>query len=169
MRTIVRVIDAISEWTGKATRWLCVALVGVMTFEVIMRYVFNAPTIWAPETSMMLGATIFAVGWAYIHRHQAHVRVDVIYRLLSPRQRAIIDVVFTLLFLFPFVIILTYYAADKMWQSWAIGEKMIETYWYPPAGPLRTVVFLGFFFLALQSVAGFIRDLYLLVRNKPYD
>ena len=169
MRAIVRFTDSISEYTGKATRWVCVALIVVLVYEVTARYAFNAPTIWAHQTSRMLGGAIIALGWAYTHRHHGHIRVDVFYRLLPPRGRVTLDVVFTLLFLFPLLIILAYTAASWMWESWSMGEKLIESYWYPPAGPIRTVTFVGLSLFALQCVAQFIRDLYLLIRNQPYD
>jgi len=167
MRKIVRAIDSVNEWTGKTIRWACVALVLVLVYEVIARHVFNAPTIWAHETSKMLGGTVVALGWAYTHRHQGHVRVDVIYANLSPRRKAIVDILCTALFFFPLIIILAYMAADFMWVAWIRSEKLIESYWYPPAGPIRTVTFLGLCLFALQGFAQFVRDLYLLVRNKP--
>jgi len=101
MRTVVRVFDSISEHTGKVVLWAAIALVLVLCYEVTMRYVFDAPTNWVMETAMMLGGTIAALGWAYTHRHHGHVRVDVIYTHLSPRGKAIIDVVCSLVFLFP--------------------------------------------------------------------
>ena len=79
MRATLRVIDSISEWTGKIIRWLCVVLVGVVVYGVILRYVFNSPTMWAYETSIMLGTTIYVLGWAYVHRHGGHIRVEVFY------------------------------------------------------------------------------------------
>jgi len=167
MRTIVRVIDSISEYTGKVACWACVALVGGLVYEVTMRYAFSAPTIWSYELSCMLGATIVILGAAYTHRHRGHVRVDVFYMRLSPKQKAIIDVVCALLLFFPLFIILTYTAASEMWFSWSMGEVLIATIWYPPAGPIRTVMLLGLFLLALQGIAQFIRDSYLLIRNKP--
>jgi TRAP-type mannitol/chloroaromatic compound transport system permease small subunit len=117
----------------------------------------------------MLLATISALGWAYTHRHDGHVRVDVFYAYLSPRGRAIIDFGGYLVFFFPLLIILVYASARGAWFSWSIGERSIEGYWYPPVYPIRTVMFLGVSLFALQGVAEFIRTLYLLIRNKSYD
>jgi len=167
MRTIVRVIDSISEYTGKVICWACVALIGVLVYEVIMRYVFTAPTLWTLETSCMLGGTIIILGATYTHRHHGHVRVDVFYTHLSPKGKAIVDVVCGLLIFLPLFIILTYTAASEVWFSWSVGEVLIETIWYPPAWPIRTVMLLGLSLLALQGIAQLIRDSYLLVRNKP--
>jgi len=169
MRTLLGLIDSMSEWVGRVACWLCVALIGVMTYEVIMRYAFDSPRGWTAETSMMLGATIASLGLAYTHRFRGHVRVDVIYRLLPPRGRTIIDVIVGLLFLFPLFIALAYFAAGRMWWSWSASERLISTSWYPPAGPIRTIMFLGLSLFVLQSAAHFIRDIYFLVRNKSLD
>lgn len=167
MRAIVRIIDSISDWTGKIICWLCVVLVLVLIFEVTARYVFDAPTIWAYETGTMLGCTIVAMGWAYTHRHHGHVRVDLFYARLSPRGKATVDALCALLLLFPLLIILICSAADSVWFSLKMGETLAVGYWYPPAFPIRTVFFLGLSLFFIQGFAEFIRDLYLLIRNRP--
>jgi len=166
MRTIVRVIDSISEYTGMVVRWACLALVLVLCFEVTARYVFDAPTMWSFETSSMLGGTIAVLGWSYTHKHGGHVRVDVFYSHLPPRGQAILDIALTLLFFFPLLFSFTYVAWNRMWFSWEMGEVMARSNWYPIIGPIRTVVVLGLFLFALQGVSQFIRDLYRLIRNK---
>jgi TRAP-type mannitol/chloroaromatic compound transport system permease small subunit len=166
MRTVVRVIDSISEYTGMAVRWVCLALVLVLCFEVTSRYFFDTPTSWVSDTSSMMGGAIAALGWAYTHRHGGHVRVDVFYSHLSPRGQAILDVTLSLLFFFPLLIALAYVSWNKMWFSWAMGEVLNRSNWYPITGPIRTVVVLGLSLFALQGVAQFIRDLYRLARNQ---
>lgn len=166
MRTVVRVIDNISEYTGRIVRWVCLALVLVLCFEVTSRYFFDAPTMWASDTSSMMGGAIAAMGWAYTHRHGGHVRVDVFYSHLSPRGQAILDITLSLLFFFPLLLALAYVSWDKMWFAWKMGEVLARSNFYPPTGPIRTLVVLGLSLFALQGVAQFIRDLYRLTRNQ---
>jgi TRAP-type mannitol/chloroaromatic compound transport system permease small subunit len=163
MGPVIRIIDSISEYMGRVMRWVCLILVLVLTYEVTARYVFNAPTIWAHETSRMLGATIASLGWAYVHRHHGHVRVDAIYAHLSQKGRTIVDIVCTLLFLLPLIIILAYTAAERFWFSFSMSERLLETYWYPPAAPIRLVVFIGLCIFAFQGIAQLIRNIYLLM------
>lgn len=169
MRTIIRAIDFTSEWAGRAVRWLCVALVLVITQEVFMRFVLNNPSMWVLETSMMLGATVYVFGWSYVHRHRAHIRVDVFYVRLPPRGQAIVDIIGQLLLFFPLFIVFTYGALDWAKEAWVTNERMVKTYWYPPFAPLRTLIALASILLLLQGAANFFRDFYLLIRNKPYD
>jgi TRAP-type mannitol/chloroaromatic compound transport system permease small subunit len=165
MRATLRVVDAISDWTAKAVSWLTVALVLVL----VERYVFGGATIWAYETGTMLGATIYVMGWAYVHRMREHIRVDVIYIHLTPRAQLIIDTIGTILFMLPLLYVLIDTSIYYMMRAWHIHEKLAETFWYPPAGPFRTVVVVALFLLAFQTVANLIRDFYQLVRNKAYD
>ena len=169
MKAVLHVIDLISDWTAKAVSWLAVALVLVLVFDVVERYVFGGATIWAYETGTMLGATIYVMGWAFVHRMREHIRVDVIYVHLSPRAQLIIDVTGTLLFFLPLLYVLIDTSIYYMLRAWRINEKLAETFWYPPAGPFRTVVVVGLFLLAFQTIANLIRDFYQLVRNKAYD
>ena len=134
-----------------------------------MRFVLNNPSMWVLETSMMLGATIYVLGWSYVHRHRGHIRVDVFYMHLPPRGQAVVDIIGQLLFFFPLFIVFTYSAFDWAGEAWAVNEKMVKTYWYPPFAPLRTLIALASVLLLFQGAANFFRDFYLLVRNRQYD
>lgn len=169
MKGVIRVIESTSEWAGKIGGWFCIPLILVLVYEVVARYVFDAPTIWAHESARMLGATVVALGWAYVHRYREHVTIDVVYTRLSPRGQALIDVLCTLVFFFPLLVVVTWSSFDFTRVAWAGHEVLIESYWYPPSGPIRMVVTLGLCLFMLQGIANFVRDLHLLIRNKPYD
>ena len=169
MRKVLRFIDYLSDLSGKSVRWLAMILVLVMATEVVMRYGFNHPTMWAYESSLQLGCAMYALAYCYAQRHDAHVRVDIFYTHLSPRGKATIDVICGLMMFLPVIGLLV--GASWVWaiKSWTIQEKMVETYWYPPYYPLRTVVAIGWTMLGLQGLAGILRSFYTLIRNKAYD
>lgn len=169
MKKVLKFIDSVSDYTAWSLRFLCYALVLIICYDVTMRYAFNAPTEWAYETALMMGATIYALAWTYTQRLKAHMRVDIIYAHISPRGKAIIDIFGTLLVFFPLIAMLIGVSFERAWHAWEINEKSIETSWYPPLAPVRTIVLLGFCLLAFQTGVLFIRDLYLAIRNKPYD
>ena len=169
IRLAIRVIDSVSEWTGKATSWICIPLILSLFYESMARYVFDRPTIWSYETGTMLGLTFYCMGLAYVHKYQKHMRVDVVYRLLSPRGKAISDLVSSLILFFPLIIAVTITSHDWMLYAWQHNEILQETYWYPPAGPIRTVVFLGFSLFLLQGIAQLVRDIYMVIGKQPYD
>ena len=151
--------------------WFTLALVLLLSLEVFMRYVLNNPTIYSYEVSTMIGVTIACGGLAYTHLHHGHVRVDVIWRLLPPRGRAIADIITAILFFFPVAFAITYFSAYWTHFSISIGEIMTKTYLYPPAWPVRAIMAFGFFLFISQGVAKLIRDIYTLkgIEPKGYD
>jgi TRAP-type mannitol/chloroaromatic compound transport system permease small subunit len=158
-------IDQVSEWTGKATSYLILLLTGVITYEVVLRYGFNAPTIWAQETSTYIFGAFFMLGGAYVMHHDGHVRVDIIYSRLSPRGRAITDLITFPIFFFLFLGILVIEGTNMAIWSWSIWEHT-QSPWSPPIYPLKTVIPVAALLLVLQGAARYIRDVLVLVKNR---
>lgn len=135
VRKTLRIIDSLSEWTGKTTSWACVVLILVLLYEVTARYAFHAPTKWASLTGSMLLCTIVTLGWAYVYKLGEHIRVDVFYARLSARGKAILDVLGALFFLFPFVFLLTYVSFGQLIVSVSFHETLSGYVWYPTGQP----------------------------------
>lgn len=169
LRRVLKVIDRISETAGQVGKWFALLLVLVASFDAIARHFFNAPTIWAYDTITMAGGTIYLLGASYNYLHDAHTRVDVIYQYLSDRKKAVFNVVFSLILFFPMMIAMLYMAIKWTIRAWTINEVLFNSFWYPPAGPYRSIFALGLFLLVLQGLANFIRDLYFAVRGQTID
>lgn len=159
-------IDRISEWTGKWIAGLVVVLAFVLAFEVTARYAFDKPTLWAFDIGYMLGGTFFMIGAAYTHLYKGHVRIDIIYNSLSPRKRALIDLIFTGAIFFPLWIAILWKLIPYVYFSWQIGERSLESFWRPPIYHFKTVMPVAIFLLLLQGVAEFIRDLVFVITGK---
>ena len=160
MVRIIEYIDGINRRVGELIKWMAVGIVCLGVFEVIMRYVFNRPTQWGYEMLLMSGAAMYALSWGYIQQQRSHVRIDIVFNHLSPKAQRHVEIIGTLVCFLPLMGFLNYMAFARMWRSWAIGEKSIETTWYPPLGPLRTAVFLGILLFTLQGIAQLIRLLH---------
>lgn len=169
MKKTLKVIDSVSTWSGLVARWGCLGLVLVLCFEVMMRYVFDNPTIWAHEMSMMLGVFIVCMGWSFVHVRRGHVRVDVFYSRLSPRGKGIVDVACFVVFFLPLLLVLIYAAGRMAWEAYTFSEVLMTSYWYPPALPIRLVVVLGLCLFLLQGIAEFVRDVYVVAKGVRID
>ena len=101
MTRILHFIDSLSAWSGKAFAWCIVILTFSTCYEVFMRYVLNAPTVWAFDMSVQMYGALFMMSGAYALSQDAHVRGDVVYRLLKIKTQAKIDLVLYILFLMP--------------------------------------------------------------------
>jgi len=169
MKKVFRTIDAISDRTGNIVQWLSVGLVGVVSYETIMRFVFNRSSLWEYETVSMMGAALYGLAFAYVMRHRLNVRVDVIFCRLSRRVQAGIDSLGMLIAFFPVMTLVAITAIQTARLAFINDERMAITGWYPPAAPLRTILAAGFVLLLLQGIVIFIREFHHLIRNKAYD
>lgn len=163
---LIKGIDRISGWTGWLAAWLIIPLLVVVVYEVIMRHVFNSPTQWGYDTSWMLFAAQFLIGSAYTLRQKGHIRIDIVYNLLSERGQLIHDLVCYLAFFLLPSVLFTWAGFHFAAEAWRAGEKLSTTNWFFPAGPPKSLIPLGFFLLALQSIAEFVRALKALAERK---
>ena len=129
MRTFIFFADHLSTSIGKAFAWCIVILMGGTVYEVIMAYVFNAPTLWNFDFSMQMYGAILMMSGAYCLATESHVRGDVIYRLFKPRTQGYIDLILYFIFFFPGVIALAFYGYEYAALAW----KIKETSWNSPA------------------------------------
>ncbi len=157
MKRIIHRIDRISEWTGKICAWISVPLVGFTAYDVIMRYLFQAPTKWAYEMTWMQYGALFMLGGCYALRYKLHVRVDIIFNRWSPRTQAIFDLVTYLVIFFPVFYILLTHSAIYAFYSWQILESSYISYWQPPVYPIKTVMVVAILLFTLQGIAEFLR------------
>jgi TRAP-type mannitol/chloroaromatic compound transport system permease small subunit len=134
-----------------------------------MRYVFNAPTVWVHVITMMMFGGICILGLGYVERYDSHIRVDVVYRYFSPRTKAILDALQSIILLFPLLYYLLKVSIFWMIAAWAEHEVWRQSVWFPPAGPFRTAIVVGLFIYALQSLATFTRNILVLVEGERND
>ena len=166
MKTVLRTIDWTNKWVGASIRWLAVGMIVATSYEVLSRYLFGAPTLWAHQTVIIMGGALVSLSWGWVHLHGGHVRMDILHRRLSPRAQAISDVVCALLFFFPLIGLLIYVSGQWMIDSWAAGERWTISIWKPLLAPSRTGILFGLILFFLQGLAMFIRDIYFIVRGE---
>jgi len=152
-------IDRLNAKVGAFSKWLIVILTLILVYEVILRYIFNAPTIWAFDFSYMVGGSFFTLGMGYTLLKNAHVRIDIVSSKFSKRVQATIDIIISLILFFPSFGLLFYHLIPYVYDSWATGEKSLESFWRPPIYPFKTVLLISVVFLLLQGIAVFIRNL----------
>jgi TRAP-type mannitol/chloroaromatic compound transport system permease small subunit len=164
MRALLLAINFTSEWSGKIFSNLWIVTVLVISYEVIMRYVFGAPTRWGHETMIFLCAIVYLMGGAYTLYHRKHISIDLLYRRFSPRGRAILDLITFPLFCW-FIGVLLWAGADRAWDAVIIRETSGSP-WNPPIYPILLMIPLGAFLLLLQGLAKFIGDLAMVIARK---
>lgn len=169
MTTLQRMADSVerlAEATGRAVSWLTLGLALVGFLVVVLRYAFDTGFIWMQESVTWMHAVVFMVGAAYTLKHDEHVRVDVVYRGLTVRRRALIDLTGTLLFLLPFCAYVLYESLPYVEGSWRIGERSREAGGLPALYLLKSVIPAMAVLLAIQGAAVVLRSLATLRRRE---
>lgn len=157
---IIRTIDRFTLWSGYAFAALIIPLVLANVIEVLMRYVFDAPTVWALDTTVMSYGALFMLGSAFALLKGAHVRTDIFWQRFSDRRKGIIDSLTYLLLFLPSMGILFHLSFEEFVYAWSIGERSNLTQWQPVIWPLRGVVPLTALLLFVQGVSEFLKSLW---------
>jgi len=115
-----------------------------VTYEVFVRYVLNAPTVWSFDVMVQMYGALFLMAGPYALAQDTHVRGDVLYRLFSVRWQARVDFALYLLFFFPGIGALFWFGWDIAADSWRYKEVSFNS----PAG------IQVYFFKSLIPLAG---------------
>jgi TRAP-type mannitol/chloroaromatic compound transport system permease small subunit len=155
-------IDWLNETIGRAIAWLILLMVLLQFTIVILRYVFAIGFIPMQESVWYLHAFVFMLGAGYTLLHDAHVRVDVVYRHLPIKGKALIDLVGVLIFLLPLCGMLWWLSWGYVASSWRVLEGSGEMAGLPFIYLLKSVLLVFALLLALQGVSLAIRSLLIL-------
>lgn len=164
MSRFMKIIDGISEVTGKLASFLILGSIFTVFYEIAMRYVFNMSQSWTLEMSTFLFGTTFVMSGAYALKIDAHVRIDIFYMKLSPRKKALIDII-TSIFLFAFIGVLIWKGWEFGWRALVLNEHT-DSAWAPPRWPIKMVIPLGAFLVLLQGIVRLMRNIFILTGKK---
>ncbi len=164
MFKIDRAVDALNENLGYYGSLIVLPLIGVVCWEVMMRYAFGAPTSWAFELTVFLYGVHYSIALAYAHKYNTHVAIDVFEARLKERPRLILRVITNAAMFIPSVGLLTYYTCAMAVTSWQQWEHASSS-WAPAVYPYKTLMAIGFILLWLQGVAKLIQDIRALKTN----
>jgi len=168
MNRIADTIDSVSAFIGRGVAWLALVIVLLQFTLVVARYLFGIGSIWVTESVTYGHAALFLLASAWTLRSGGHVRVDVFYAHVSPRARALIDLLGTLLLLIPFAVALLWLSLPFAARSWAILERSPEASGLPLVFVLKSLLPIFALMLALQGIAQAIRSVATLRAGGPH-
>lgn len=153
MHKLIIKLEQVSEWTGRGVAWLTLLMVIAMFTIVVLRYLFNLNSIAVQESVTYLHAFVFMLGAAYTLKHDGHVRVDIFYRKMTKTQRAWIDLLGTLLLLYPVCIFILLDSWTYVASSWHLLEGSSEAGGLPYVYLLKTTILIMPLLLMAQGLA----------------
>ena len=158
----IRAVERVTDVAAVLGCLLLLPLILSMTYEVVARYAFRAPTFWAFEVSYMLMGSIFMLGMAAALKHDQHVRVDFIFNMLPPRVRAGVDILCFLLVL-PCAAWLAYELFNFAQRAYVSGRSTGRSAWNPVIWPYRAMLSVGFAVLTLQILVQMVKSVRVIV------
>jgi TRAP-type mannitol/chloroaromatic compound transport system permease small subunit len=164
LNKLLHIIDLLNEWSGKIFSWAVIPMFLLVTAEVILRYVFDKPTIWIWDVVVQLMGIIVVFSGGYSLLKNVHVGIDFLVEQFPKKTRAFID-----LFTYPFFLfsmgILFWITAQSAWTAVETKEAF-NSFWRPPVYQLKVAISVGVFIFLLQGIARFVRSLLLVFPRK---
>jgi TRAP-type mannitol/chloroaromatic compound transport system permease small subunit len=149
----VRAVDWLNELVGRLAAWLTLVTVVICATVVVLRYGFNEGFVWMQELYVWTGGAIFMLGAGYTLLHGGHVRVDIFYARASAKRRALIDLLGTLVFLLPWLILVFIVAWPYVRSAWLISEASAQGGGMPGLYIFKSVLLAFCVLLGLQGLA----------------
>lgn len=155
----LRLVDRLSFTIAAVAMVMIVGLVFSMVYEVVARYAFNAPTIWAYDVSYMLNGALFLLAAAFTLAKNNHVRIDFLSTLLPVRVQHGINAVFYVVLFLPGLGVAALAASNAAWSTFVSGEVEAVSPWAPLIWPFNAAIAIGLAGLWLQGVAETVRHI----------
>ncbi len=146
-------IDQLAVWSGRLAAWLILPMVFSLCYEVIARYLFNAPTLWAYDMTFMLYGSFFMLGAAFTLQRKGHVRTDSFYADWSPKRQAWTDLICYLVMFFPFVSVFLFVGWGYFVKAYVTNETFVTSAWQPITWPFKMVMPLTGLLLFIQGIS----------------
>jgi len=168
MNNAIIFLEAINERTGRLVAWSTALMVATIFFLVVIRYGFGSFNQKISELTTYFFAIAFLLSSGYAFKHDSHVRVDLFYANWSKRRKAVVDLLGTVLFLFPWCLVAMATCWSYAYNSFKLGESSSQPSGLPAVWVLKFVILLGFLLLFLQGLAVALRSIETL-RQKSRD
>lgn len=168
MGCLIAGIDRFTETTGRAVSWLILAMVLLICYDVAMRYMFHQGSVALQELEWHLFAVVFLLGGAYTLKHDAHVRVDILYqsRFISDSGRAWINILGFVLFLLPFSIMILLTTWPFVENAFYYNEGSPDPGGLPYRFILKGMILLAFVFMLVQGIAELLKQIQFLTNKE---
>lgn len=150
-------VDRLNFWFSRVSMWLVAAIIGIMAYEVVLRYVFERPTLWANELSLWLAGMVYLFAGLYAMQQRSHIRIFILYDI-SPRWlRKFFDVISTLcIVIFAAAVV---YGGFGEAKAKLLRWETFGTAFDPPIpATMKPLVLIVVIVLALQAISNLIYD-----------
>jgi|TARA_B110000483_G_C18203934_1_gene546651 TRAP-type mannitol/chloroaromatic compound transport system permease small subunit len=159
-------IDRLNHFIGRSAAWLSLLMVIITLVVVVLRYGFQIGSIALQESIMYINALVFTLGAAYTLKEEGHVRVDIFYSNFNHKNKAIVDIIGVVCFLFVTSAFVAWSSWDYVSVSWRILESSPETSGLPFVYLLKSTIYILITLLCLQGISELIKSINTVMKTK---
>lgn len=167
LQLVRKILRQCSEYSGKFIAFATALMVLIMFTSTMLSQLLNINFIALQESVTWLHAAVFMLGAAYTLQHNEHVRVDIFYHRFSHKTQAIIDILGTLLFLFPLCIFILYSSWGFVDISWRLNESSAEAGGLPAVYLLKSLILVMPVLLMIEGLHQILCNIEKIVKNQP--
>ena len=153
----VKVVDYLSTRFGRIAMYLIFVMIGVLLLDAFSSNVLNIPIHWGIEMAQFTMTAYYIMGGPYSMQLHSHVRMDLVYDRLSPRNKARMDS-FTAIFLIVYLVVLLIGSISSLEYAIDTNQKLFSM-WNPSLIPIKIIMVFGIFLMLLQAISTFFKDL----------
>lgn len=148
-----------ADFIGLITAIAMVLMIVNVFYDVVMRYFFRSGSIGMQEMEWHLFSVIILLGVAYTLKEDGHVRVDLIYDRLTPRKKAMINMVGAILFILPISLLVGISSIDNAVEAFTSMEQSGDPGGLHYRWIVKALIPLSFFLLIITTIGFFIKNL----------
>ena len=149
-------IDTLNERVGYLANWAVLLSCLISAGNAMVRYAFDISSNAWLEVQWYLFASVVMLGAAYTFKKNEHVRVDILYTMLSDRGKLWLDLIGTVVFLIPVCVVITYMSWPIFTDSW-FGNEMSSNAGGLIRWPFKILLPIGFALVTLQGLSEIIK------------
>ena len=151
------VLDRITILLSRVTMCLTAVVVVIMFYEVIARYLFDSPTLWANEMSRWIADIVFLFAGLYVMQQRGHIAVFILYDQVPRSVQKIFNLISTVLIV-AFVFALVWGGFNNTWNKFITWELEGTAFNPPIPATVRPLMMIIMVLVALQAVSNLIHD-----------
>lgn len=153
-----RPIDRIALFVGRITMILIISMTGIMLYEVFLRYVFEAPTLWANELTLWIAGFVFLLSGFYAMQQRCHIRIFLLYDVVPRWLQHIFDIISVILIWF-FASFLIFGSFKQVFVTKFYKWEMFGTAFDPPIpATIQPMILIIVALIAIQALINLISD-----------
>lgn len=158
LQKTIYAIEKVIERVFKLSSWMLIALILIMCYEVIARYVLHNPTVWSQELSYFITSFVIMMAIAYTLQVKEHVTIDIFYNRFSRKGKLIVNILFTLFFFIPVWFMLLQAMLPSFLHAFETGERSSYGNWLPVIWPFRLWILAGTVLLFVQALVDLVKN-----------